>query len=533
MTHFENWQIRKPVVSASGGIVVSQHYKASRIGAAVLEEGGNAIDAAIAASFAIGVLEPWQSGLGGVGHMVVAPADGTAFNIDFAARAPLALEPDDYRLTGESARGMFGWPAVVDDRNLEGPFSIGVPGQVAGMTLAHREFGSLPWRRLVEPAVRCAREGLEVDWYLTLKVASAAPGLARYPASAACYLPGGHVPASDWSGAAPPTMLEHQAATLEALAERGGEDFYRGALARRIAADFAAVGSRLCIDDLAAYGAEIKQIEALCYRDAAILTSSELTAGPALACALSLFARQPACDGMAVPDARFFSRIADALAQTYAERIGAGAPTDDARRGTCTTHISVVDRHGNAVALTQTLLSMFGSKVTLPQTGIVTNNAVMWFDPRPGTANSIRPGAVPLSNMCPTVIRRASGDVLALGASGGRRIMPAVMQLITYLVDCGMSVEDAIHFPRLDVSGDPWVTADERIEASVVNAIGATHEVRRAANLIAPNLFGCPNVVLRHAETRQLTGGAFVSSPWSAAAAERDTCRDRHDPVHD
>ena len=92
MTHFENWQIRKPVVSASGGIVVSQHYKASRIGAAVLEEGGNAIDAAIAASFAIGVLEPWQSGLGGVGHMVVAPADGTAFNIDFAAKAPLALD---------------------------------------------------------------------------------------------------------------------------------------------------------------------------------------------------------------------------------------------------------------------------------------------------------------------------------------------------------------------------------------------------------------------------------------------------------
>ena len=519
MTHFENWQIRKPVVSASGGIVVSQHYKASRIGAAVLEEGGNAIDAAIAASFAIGVLEPWQSGgrRGAYGRRA-----GRRNRIQHRLRGegPVGARLDDYRLTGESARGMFGWPAVVDDRNLEGPFSIGVPGQVAGMTLAHREFGSLPWRRLVEPAVRCAREP-EVDWYLTFKVASAAPG-PRYPASAACYLPGGHVPASDWSGAAPPIMLEHQAATLEALAERGGEDLPRRACPPD-RCRFRGGGIAPSIDDLAAYGAEIKQIEALCYRDATILTSSELTAGPALACALSLFARQPAGDDMAVPDARFFSRIADALAQTYAERIGAGAPTDDARRGTCTTHISVVDRHGNAVALTQTLLSMFGSKVTLPQTGIVTNNAVMWFDPRPGNANSIKPGAVPLSNMCPTVIRRASGDVLALGASGGRRIMPAVMQLIAYLVDCGMSVEDAIHFPRLDVSGDPWVTVDERIEASVVNAIGATHEVRRAANLIAPNLFGCPNVVLRHAETRQLTGGAFVSSPWSAAAAERDT----------
>ncbi|KGB93993.1 MULTISPECIES: gamma-glutamyltransferase family protein [Burkholderia] len=522
MSHFENWQIRKPAISASGGIVVSQHYKASKIGAAVLEDGGNAIDAAIAASFAIGVLEPWQSGLGGVGHMVVSPADGTAFSIDFAARAPLALEAEDYRLTGEPARGMFGWPAVIDDRNLEGPFSIGVPGQVAGMTLAHREFGSLPWRRLLEPAVRCAREGLEVDWYLTLKIASAAAGLARYPASSACYLRDGHAPASDWSGAASPILLEDQAATLELLAERGGDDFYRGELARRIAVGFATVGSRLSRDDLAAYRAEIAPIEALHYRDADILTSSALTAGPALARALSLFAGQSAVDGVTCPDARFFSRIADALTQTYAERIDGTAPAADARRGTCTTHISVVDRHGNAVALTQTLLSMFGSKVTLPHTGIVMNNAIMWFDPRPGKANSIKPGAVPLSNMCPTVIKRATGDVLALGASGGRRIMPAVMQLISYLIDCGMSIEDAIHFPRLDVSGDPWVTLDERLDASVSHAIGATREVRHAANLIAPNLFGCPNVVLRDAGTRQLTGGAFVSSPWSAAVAERD-----------
>ncbi|CAM2342982.1 gamma-glutamyltransferase family protein [Burkholderia vietnamiensis] len=522
MTHLENWQIRKAAISASGGIVVSQHYKASSIGAAVLEDGGNAVDAAIAASFAIGVLEPWQSGLGGVGHMVVAPAGRTAFSIDFAARAPLALEADDYRLTGEPARGMFGWPAVVDDRNLEGPFSIGVPGQVAGMTLAHRECGSLPWRRLVEPAVRCAREGLEIDWYLTLRIASVAAGLARYPASSACYLRDGHAPASDWAGAALPIVLEEQAATLEAIAERGGDDFYRGALARLIAADFAAVGSRLSFDDLAAYRAEITPIEALRYRDASILTSSALTAGPALTRALSLFARQADADGTARPDARFFSRIADALTQTYAERIGGAAPGDDARRGTCTTHISVVDRHGNAVALTQTLLSMFGSKVTLPQTGIVMNNAVMWFDPRPGKANSIMPGAVPLSNMCPTVVKRATGDVLALGASGGRRIMPAVMQLIAYLVDCGMSIEDAIHFPRLDASGDPWVTIDDRFDASVSQAIGATHEVRRAANLVAPNLFGCPNVVLRDGQTRQLTGGAFVSSPWSAAVAERD-----------
>ena len=329
VTHFENWQIRKPVVSASGGIVVSQHYKASRIGAAVLEEGGNAIDAAIAASFAIGVLEPWQSGgrRGAYGRRA-----GRRNRIQHRLRGegPVGARLDDYRLTGESARGMFGWPAVVDDRNLEGPFSIGVPGQVAGMTLAHREFGSLPWRRLVEPAVRCAREA-EVDWYLTFKVASAARRVIRRARHAIC--PVGTCPRR--TGPAPPAHHARASGRHAGGACRTGRrGFYRGALARRIAADFAAVGSRLCIDDLAAYGAEIKQIEALCYRDATILTSSELTAGPALACALSLFARQPAGDDMAVPDARFFSRIADALAQTYAERIGAGAPrtTHDAVR---------------------------------------------------------------------------------------------------------------------------------------------------------------------------------------------------------
>jgi gamma-glutamyltranspeptidase/glutathione hydrolase len=358
---------------------------------------------------------------------------------------------------------------------------------------------------------------------LTLKIAPVAAGLARYPGSSACYLRGRTRACVGLGGAASPIVLEDQAATLEAIAERGGDDFIvvRSLTNRR---RFRNRGSRLSFDDLAAYRAEITPIEALRYRDASILTSSALTAGPALTRALSLFARQADADGTARPDARFFSRIADALTQTYAERIGGAAPGDDARRGTCTTHISVVDRHGNAVALTQTLLSMSGSKVTLPQTGIVMNNAVMWFDPRPGSVNSIMPGAVPLSNMCLTVVKRATGDVLALGASGGRRIMPAVMQLGRVSgrlqhVDRG---RDSLPASRCERR--PVVTIDDRFDASGCAGHRSGSRSQAAANLVAPNLSGCPNVVLRDGQTRQLTG-ALVSSPWSAAARARRTLR--------
>lgn len=526
MSGIDNWQLEKPAVSSTGGVVVSQHYTASRIGANVLEEGGNAIDAAIATSFAIGVLEPWQSGLGGIGHLLVAiERSGRTFEVDFSARAPIHLDPLDYRLTGKSGSGMFGWPAVIDDRNLEGPYSIGVPGLVAGLALAHREFSETRWARLVEPAIRCASDGLQVDWYLTLKIAAAAKGLARFASSSSTYLPGGYVPSGDWSGDAPRIRLESLSATLRCIAEQGAEDFYRGSLAERIATDLAAIGSNLGADDLSAYHARISQVEPWAYGESAIATSSATTAGPALLRALELF-RAGKGGRIVHPDGDCMSDIAQALKRAFEERMGNRPPPADAQRASCTTHISVLDRQGNAVSLTQTLLSMFGSKVMLPGTGIVMNNAMMWFDPRPDRPNSITPGAVPLSNICPTIVKRANGDVIALGASGGRRIMPAVMQLVVYLINCGMSIEEAMHFPRLDVSGDARVTADDRFEDDVLRVVGGHHEIKIAANRVAPNLFGCPNAASRSHATGEVIGCAFASSPWAAAVgAQKDAIR--------
>ena len=187
----------------------------------------------------------------------------------------------------------------------------------------------------------------------------------------------------------------------------------------------------------------------------------------------------------------------------------------------CTTHLSVVDGAGNMVALTQTLLSVFGSKVTLPRTGILMNNGVMWFDPRPGGPNAMAPGKRPLSNMCPTVVDRGDGVRIALGASGGRRIMPAVFQLISFLVDYGMELGDAMHQARIDVSGAPPVIVDNRLDAATVAGLSERYPTYVAPHGVYPALFACPNVVTRDVNRKISAGSAFVMSPWAAARSER------------
>jgi gamma-glutamyltranspeptidase/glutathione hydrolase len=177
-----------------------------------------------------------------------------------------------------------------------------------------------------------------------------------------------------------------------------------------------------------------------------------------------------------------------------------------------------VDREGNMVALTQTLLSRFGSKVLLPQTGIMMNNGIMWFDPRPERPNGIAPGKRPLSNMCPVIARLADGRRVALGASGGRRILPAVAQLLSFLVDFGMDLAAAFHCPRIDVSGGPAATLDSRLPAEIAAAVGRVMPTVSAELAAYPVLFASPSAVLREAGRNH--GMADIASPWSGAAAE-------------
>ena len=184
----------KQSVSGRGGVVAAQHGEAARVGADVLAAGGNAVDATVAVSFALGVVEPWMSGMGGGGFMVVRETSGDAHSLGFGMRAPARLDPSAYPLSEGIADGVFPWPNVKDDRNLVGPLSIAVPGLVDGIGAAHRRWGRMPWKSLLEPAVALAREGLCADWYATLVIGNAARRIAKDAESARWFLPGGFPP---------------------------------------------------------------------------------------------------------------------------------------------------------------------------------------------------------------------------------------------------------------------------------------------------------------------------------------------------
>ena len=513
----ETWSVRKPALESTAGIVASQHYTASEVGARVLAEGGNAVDAAVSAGLAIGTVEPWMSGLGGGGFMVVyEAATRRAWCIEFGMRASTDIDPVDYPLASGTDADLFAWPAVEGERNVAGPLSVAVPGFVAGHALALEQFGTRSWAEALGPAIRLARCGMDIDWYATLKIASEASALARDEESARTYLAEGQPPAAAWGGALPSIRLGTLASTLERLAEAGPRDFYEGEIASSLVADARALGVRLNADDLRTCRAQLEPADTMAYRGATVHAATGLSAGPTLRHALSLLA--PCLEEAERPGARAYLAYADVLCEAYRHRLehlGEGA---DPGSG-CTTHLSVVDAEGNMVALTQTLLSLFGSKVMFPRTGILMNNGIMWFDPRPGRPNSITPGRRPLSNMCPAVAERNDGFRVAVGASGGRRILPAVFQLLSFMLDFRLGVEDAVHQPRLDASGEPVLEVDEDLGEEVIGALAERHSVRVRPNSVYPSLFACPNVVARDEAQEMNYGGAFVRSPWARAAA--------------
>ena len=508
----ERWVVRKPAVTSQGGVVATQHQAASEVGARVLASGGNAVDAAIATSLSLAAVEPWMSGLGGGGYMLVRPGGGDrTWAISFGMVAPGALDPADYPLTGEAGADMFGWPAVEEDRNMRGPLAVAVPGQIAGLGLAHERLGSLPWADLVAPACQLAERGMEVDWHATVAIAASAPELAQDPGSAATYLADGFPQATPWTGDAPRIRLGRLAETLRRLAEAGPEDFYRGEIARAISADMAALGGRLSAADLAGYEAEAEEVSPMPYRRCRLWAAPGLTAGPTLIDVLNRLSAS--LDPGAAPGGAAYAAYAEALQAAYAKRLQAMGEGTDADRASCTSHLGVADRDGTVVALTQTLLSPFGAKVMLPQTGILLNNGIMWFDPRPGAPNSIAPGKRPLSNMCPTVVELADGRRAALGASGGRRILPAVAQLLSFLADFGMSVDDAAHCPRINVDGPDLVEADARLPAKTLDMLAARFALGVRPHGVHPSLYACPNAVVWEPESGAASGVAHVMSP--------------------
>ncbi len=521
-----NQTVRKPAVTSKGGIVASQSRRAAEVGAQVLAAGGDCVDAIVATTFALNVLEPWNSGIGGGGAMVLYRAkENRTEVIDYGMCAPQSLRTADYPLSGEGAASdLFPWPRVKDDRNIHGPGSIAVPGVVAGMEEVHRRYAKMPWKDLVAPAARLAGEGLLVDWWTTGTIAGSAADLRRYPASAAAYLKDGLPPSAPWGIKAETRMPQDGLkATLSHLAEAGPRDFYQGDLARSIASDIKADGGTLSVEDLAAFRAHLRAPLAIPYRGGKVYATPESHGGANDGARAAPVAGELGPAG--APDADAYVEYALALQAAFRERLKDMGDADGKRSlgaeylaPACTTHFSVVDRHGNIAAVTQTLLSSFGSRYVTPHTGITMNNGIMWFDPTPGTTNSLAPGKRCLCNYTPVIAETKDGRRLAVGASGGRRILPSVMQLVSFAMDFGMDLDAAIHQPRIDASEGAIVIGDARLPADVRETLAARFDYEESRLQTLPQKFACPSVVMREGDVN--SGAVEIFQPWADAVAE-------------
>ncbi len=511
----QHWQVTKPAATGRRGMVAAQARDAAEAGVAILDAGGNAVDAAVGTALALAVVEPWNSGLGGIGFALVHPAgEARATAVDFGPVAPAGLDPSRFPLTGRIKQDLFAWPEVEKDANIHGPLSFVIPSALAGYAAMQARWGRLPLADVIAPALALARRGLAADWFTTLKVANAAATLRLYPESARIYLPGGLPPVAPYQGTPGFLPLGRLADTLAQLARAGLRDLYEGEVADSLAKDVAAMGGVLSRADLAGCAARFRPADEIAWRGRVLQTPGGLTAAPTLARVLG------AMEGLeaVAPDAPWFAAFARAMQAAYAERLAGLGEAEPRGADSCTTHLTVCDAEGTMVAMTTTLLSSMGSRVVLPGSGVLMNNGVMWFDPAPDRPNSVAPGKRPLTNMCPVILREGDAPALALGASGGRRILAAVAQSLLFVEGFGMDLETAAHHPRIDVSGPEGVTADRRLGEAVLDALRADGPVEVVEHAVLPVNFACPNMIRQRDGAR--VGITDAMSPWSAALAQ-------------
>jgi gamma-glutamyltranspeptidase/glutathione hydrolase len=513
----QTFTIHKAAVRSEHGLVAAQNRHAAEAGAAVLSRGGNAVDAAVVTSMVLSVVEPWLSGVGGGGFLVRADGKtGAIDTLDFNVRAGEAVDPKDYPLTTGDGGSWFNWPAVVGERNVSGYGSICVPGAIAGYAAALEKYGTISFAEALQPAIAHAERGLELDWYAALCISVDAASLAKYPGTSALLLDDGRAPKASDPNAPRYKPMPAKAKMLKRLVEAGYRDFYEGEVAAMIAGDLEAGGSKIRKRDLAKFQPRWQAPLKGTYLHFEINAIPGLSGGPSFVDAAGRLSKS-GINAKSTPGEAALA-YATAIRDAYEVRLttlGHAAMKDAG----CTSHLSVVDRHGTMVALTNTLLSRFGSHVALPNAGMLMNNGMMWFDPRPNQPNSIAPGAQPLANMCPLVLTRDGKPVLAIGAAGGRTIFPTVLQLVSYLADFGLSLEAAFHQPRIDAS-TPTIKVNAQAAPDVAATVGRKFPVEIVEDTLYPVNFSVPSAVMRHAEGGFI-GMTHPSNPWSAVMAAR------------
>jgi gamma-glutamyltranspeptidase/glutathione hydrolase len=508
----EQWSIRKNSVESDAGVVASQNWRASTAGADVLARGGNAIDAAVSCAFALNAVEPWMCGLGGSGYIVIWLADEKrATTIDFQGTLPSKISFDDYPLDPEVPESIMGFPGVVNNQNVDGYRSITVPGAVAGLSEAQQKYGKLGFDNVLQSAIALAEGGLAVDWFTNLQISLTAAGLSKFKSSSDVYLPSGFSPQ-------PETILDlgNLKKTLRTLAEKGPEEFYKGHIAEDLVADLNEGGSRVSLEDLYNY-VPLETVPLMGrHRGHELYTPGVTSGGERLNEALEYVEKN--LDYGNSFGAHTYVAYAKALNKAFKshkEKLGRTI-----NHG-CTSHMSAVDSEGNMVALTYTLLNRFGSKVVLPKTGVLMNNSVSYFDPRSGYPTSMSGGKrINSSNMCPTVCVENGEAKFAVGASGANHIVPCTMELTAFLIDYGLSLEDAFNLPRIDVNETKLITVDPDLGAETIDELSRHFKINVAQNLVFPKLYSCPSGVYRDRKTKKTYGISDKNSPASGAVSE-------------
>jgi len=529
------WRHEKTAARGRQGMVAARHPLSAAAGRDILARGGNAVDAAVAASLAGSVVQPMANTIGGGGLMVIVHPTRGKTALNYLYEAPAGARPDMFPLNEDAAPGLFGWSGIKDQLNEIGGLAVGIPGSIAGLHTAQSEFGQIGWNQVVEPAIRLARDGFPMDWYGTLMLAVHADQMQDFPLTAAQFLRhGAYAYRPEVIGKADLHRQPRLAETLEAIAMGGPGAFYRGTNAASIATAAAGAKGVLTADDLAGYRVRRYTPAGLRYRTHHL--DHVPYGAPTLALFLNILARFDLA-AFAPDSVQRFHLVAEALKRAFAYRdrfngdsdvmtapwsgladpdfAAAVAGTIDLGRATpattaidpepfCrsqagtpgrhegTVHISAADQTGCFVALTETVVGNFGSLVT-SDSGVLLNNGMIGFSPIPGQLNSVAPGKRPATNMSPVIVSDALGrPVATLGASGGRKIIPAVVQILNLFIDHGLDLQAATSHPRLDLEGGR-IIADSRIANSTLDALRRTgHEIEVRTEGLSTFEFGNP-----------------------------------------
>lgn len=466
-------------VRAPHAMVVSANALASQVGLEVLKAGGNAVDAAVATAFALAVVHPTAGNIGGGGFMLIRFPDGNATTIDFREKAPLAAHPEMF--LDENGR-------YSPERHRNSHLAVGVPGTVAGLALAHRKYGRTPWAELVDPSIRLAENGFVLSEALARSLRSVLRSMERYPASLAVFSKNG-VPYQAGEVWRQPDL----ARTLRRIRDHQERDFYAGETARLLVAEMERGGGLITLEDLARYEAVERPPIVGNFRGYGIISM-----GPPSSGGITLIQMLNILEGFLLtyghnqPQTVHF--MVEAMRRAYRDRARYLADTDhypvpvellvskiygaDLRReidpdraspsspedvrlpeeSPETTHFSVVDSEGMAVAVTYTLEAGYGSKIVVPGAGFLLNNEMGDFNPAPGMTdeegnigtepNLARPGQRMLSSMTPTMVTWEGKLLAVTGSPGGRTIINTVLQVILNLVDHRMNVQQAVNARR-------------------------------------------------------------------------------------